>query len=77
MLRWLLTQGASLDAPSANGTTALMMAAREGRYETALLLIERGANVNARNENNVSALDFAQRNNDTRLVERLKAAGAR
>jgi uncharacterized protein len=77
VVAWLLTQGATIDSPSANGTTALMMAAREGRYATALLLVDKGANVNARNENNMSALDFAQRNNDERLVVRLKAAGAR
>ena len=77
MVRWLLAQGARIDARSPNGTTALMMAARENRYETALLLIQMGADVGARNENNMSALDFAKRGNDARLVERLKAAGAR
>ena len=58
-------------------TTALMMAAREGKYSTALLLIDRGADVNRRNDSGASALDWATRNGDTTLAERLKRAGAR
>ena len=54
-----------------------MMAVRENRYSTALLLIARGANVNHRNENGASALDWAKRNDDTVMVERLRSAGAR
>ena len=33
LVRWLLAEGAAIDATSPNGTTALMMAAREGRYK--------------------------------------------
>ncbi len=77
IVRWLLGEGSDINAASPNGTTALMMAVRENRYSTALLLIARGADVNRRNENGFSALDWAKRNDDTQLVERLKRAGAR
>ena len=77
IVRWLLGEGADINAASPNGTTALMMAIRESRYQTALLLIARGADVNRRNENGASALDWAKRNDDGTMVERLKRAGAR
>lgn len=77
LVRWLLGEGSDINAPSPNGTTALMMAVRENRYSTALLLIARGADVNRRNENGASALDWAKRSDDQQLVERLKRAGAR
>jgi ankyrin repeat protein len=54
-----------------------MMAVRENRYSTSVLLIARGANVSHRNENGASALDWAKRGNDEAMVERLKRAGAR
>lgn len=77
IVRWLLGEGSDINAPSPNGTTALMMAVRENRYSTALLLIARGADVNRRNENGASALDWAKRADDEQLIERLKRAGAR
>ena len=77
LVRWLLGEGADINAAAPNGTTALMMAVRENRYSTAILLIARGANVNHRNENGASALDWAKRANDQAMVERLKRAGAR
>jgi len=77
LVRWLLGEGADVNAQSPNGTTALMMAVRENKYSTALLLIARGANVNHRNENGASALDWAKRNDDTVMMERLRNAGAR
>ena len=77
IVRWLLGEGADVNAASPNGTTALMMAVRENRYSTAILLIARGANVNHRNENGASALDWARRGDDDSMVERLRKAGAR
>jgi ankyrin repeat protein len=77
MVRYLIAEGAKLDAVSPNGTTALMMAVREEKFSTAELLIARGANVNIRNENGASALDWAERSGDSVMVERLKRAGAR
>ncbi len=77
MVRYLLAEGAKIDAVSPNGTTALMMAVREEKFSTADLLIARGANVNIRNENGATALAWAERSADSALVERLKRAGAR
>ena len=77
IVRWLLAEGADVNAASPNGTTALMMAVRENRYSTSILLIARGANVNHRNENGASALDWAKRNDDGSMIERLRKAGAR
>ena len=54
-----------------------MMAAREGRASTLDLLIARGADVNHRNENGASALDWAQRAKEPAMVDRLRRAGAR
>jgi ankyrin repeat protein len=77
IVRWLLGEGADVNAASPNGTTALMMAVRENRYSTSILLIARGANVSHRNENGASALDWAKRNDDTSMIDRLRRAGAR
>ena len=77
MVRYLLAEGAKIDAVSPNGTTALMMAVREEKFSTAELLIARGANVNVRNENGATALEWAERSEDRALIERLKRAGAR
>jgi Na+-transporting NADH:ubiquinone oxidoreductase subunit NqrE len=77
ILRYLLAEGANMDAVSPNGTSALMMAVRENRLSTVELLIARGVNVNLRNENGASALDWATRNNDAVMVALLKKAGAR
>lgn len=77
MVRYLLAEGANIDAVSPNGTTALMMAVREEKFSTAVLLIARGADVNIRNENGATALAWAERSGDSTLVERLKRAGAR
>ena len=53
-----------MNAVSPNGTTALMMAVREGTCRRSTLLLRRGADVNHRNENGVSALDWAKRANE-------------
>jgi len=39
----MLERGAQVDAPSPNGSTALMMAARYGPDDSALMLLARGA----------------------------------
>lgn len=77
MVRYLLAEGANINAVSPNGTTALMMAVREEKFSTAELLVARGANVNVSNEQGATALSWAERSGDTKLVERLKRAGAR
>lgn len=59
--------------------TPLMVAAREGKAETAKLLLNRGANVNARSANNRTALHIAADawwREDVQVVELLLDAGA-
>ncbi len=70
-------QGANVNAESANGTTALMMAVRESKGATVDLLVKRGADVNHRNETNVSALAWAKRGNETEMAATLRRAGAK
>jgi len=77
MATYLLAEGANINATSANGTTALMMAVREGHYNVVTLLIAKGADVNKRNENGASALSWAVRGNDKATAEALKRAGAK
>jgi ankyrin repeat protein len=50
---------------------------REGRATTVALLLARGANPNLRNQNGASALDWAKRAGDAKLIADLKKAGAR
>jgi ankyrin repeat protein len=56
----MLERGAQIDAPSPNGSTALMMAARYGADESALLLLARGASTTVRNQRDMNAADFAR-----------------
>jgi ankyrin repeat protein len=52
-----------------------MMAIREHRLDTARLLIGRGADVNHRNQDGASAIDWARRGNETELEKELVRAG--
>ncbi len=56
----LLAQGAAVDARSPNGSTPLMMAARYGSEQGTALLLKRGANPALRNDQGLSAGDFAR-----------------
>ncbi|TAM03642.1 MAG: ankyrin repeat domain-containing protein [Paraburkholderia sp.] len=56
----LLGYSAQVDALSPNGTTPLMMAARGDHMSTVKLLLDSGANLNAKNQIGMNALDFAK-----------------
>ena len=59
------------------GQTALMWAIEQGHPQVAKLLIERGADVNARSKRGFTPLLFAAQQNDLDSVEALLAAGAK
>lgn len=58
---FLLGAHADVNAESANGTTPLMMAAMYGNAQTVKLLLESGAEPYPRNDQGLSAEDFAHR----------------
>lgn len=70
----LLARGARLDARSPNGTTPLMMAARNGSEAVAMLLLERGADPRLRNDQDLAAADFARQAGRTQLAAALAQA---
>jgi hypothetical protein len=58
---YLIEQGAEVNAPSPNGTTPLMLAAREGREELTRVLLESGADRRSKNDWGDNALTMAMR----------------
>ena len=62
--------------PAPGGMTALSFAAREGRLEAARLLLDAGADVNARESNGISPLVMAITNRHTPVAALLLARGA-
>ena len=71
LVRLLLEHHAYIDAESPNKTTPLMMAARYGTPEVVKLLLEEGADPTLRNEQGLTALDFAtgaERHDATTLI---------
>ena len=64
MVKWLLENHAYIDAGSANGTTPLMMAAREKHTTVARYLVEQGADPSLRNEANMGAPEYFLRSGE-------------
>jgi ankyrin repeat protein len=76
MARLLIARGALVNAHADNGTTALMMASREGHLSMVLLLLEHGADINVRNLDGQSALALARDRERKDIVSVLSRAGA-
>lgn len=74
LVRLLLEHHAYIDAESPNKTTPLMMAAQYGSPQVVQLLLEEGADATLKNEQNLTALDFAQRAERKDAVRLLTAA---
>ena len=63
----LIQRGANVNARSPNGSTPLMLAAREGREDAARLLLESGADTTLKSDWGDSALTMAMRYDHYRL----------
>lgn len=78
IIKYLLEQKADINAASANGTTALMAALRQGQFETAKFLLQvPNIDLNLLNEKNETALDVALRTNNTELLDTIRQRGGR
>jgi ankyrin repeat protein len=75
-VRALVENGADVNAPQADGMTALHWAAYHDDLEAARLLITAGADAKAANRYGVQPLSLACTNGNAALVEALLAAGA-
>jgi len=71
LVSWLVGKGAEIDALSPNGTTALMMAAGYGPLSSVERLLKAGADPTRRNQQGLSAADFARRAGHDRLAQQL------
>lgn len=70
---YLLDKHAYIDALSPNGTTPLMMAARGGHIHVVKLLLDRGADLSKRNAMKMTAIEFAEQNNQSEIAIGLKS----
>lgn len=75
MVALLLQHHAYIDAASPNGTTPLMMAAQYGTRSAVELLIKEGADPKLKNQQGLTAVDFATRADRAEVVRWLAQAG--
>ena len=75
-VRTLLQEGVDVNAPRADGVTALLWAAHWDAVEMVELLLQAGADPNADDDHGVTPLMRACENASLAVVERLLAAGA-
>lgn len=74
VIRLLIEEHAFIDAESPNRTTPLMMAARYGTAEAARLLLQEGAEPLLKNEQGMTAIDFANSVNRGDVAELIAQA---
>jgi len=78
LIKALLVHGAKIDAINKYGDTPLTICVRGGsRPDIVEVLIEYGANVNHRNNAGETALSLAKKQNYTKTIQLLEAAGAK
>ncbi len=73
LIALFIEKHAFIDAESPNGTTPLMMAAQYGSIDSVKLLLAEGADVNMKNQQGLSALDFGRRASRPDVVEAIGA----
>lgn len=73
----LLSDAAAIDARDAQGRTALMLAVLQGRLDTVVSLLRRGADPNAADLAGMTPLQAALANQKPDIAEALRRAGAR
>ena len=73
VVEFLLEEGAYIDAQSPNGTTPMMLAARQERATVAKYLVEQGADPTLRNQAGLDAADYFERNAEPRHAEWMRA----
>ncbi len=71
IVAYLLGRGADVNALSTNGSTPLMMAAREGKESIARTLLASGARTDIVNEHGDDALRWAMRNNNLKIAQEI------
>jgi tetratricopeptide (TPR) repeat protein len=71
---YLLERGANINALSVNGSTPLMMAAREGKEQIAVRLLASGARTDIDNDAGENALKWAMRNNNLMIARTIAGA---
>ncbi|GAB2182589.1 hypothetical protein DLREEDagrD3_28120 [Denitratisoma sp. agr-D3] len=67
--KYLIERGANINGQAPNGSTVLMMAAREGHEKIAQTLVEAGADTSIRNDAGESALTWAMRHNNLKIAK--------
>ena len=75
-LRTLLQQKADVNAPQADGTTALQWAVRADDLETTEMLLRAGAHPSEMNQSGATPMLLAAMNGNAVIIERLIQAGA-
>lgn len=77
VIQYLLDKNAYIDAQSPNGTTPLMMAARQKQISAARLLVEAGADPTQRNQASLTAADYLERQGEVTEAQSMREqAGA-
>ena len=71
---YLLEESAYIDATSPNGSTPLMLAAQYSNEAMVKLLIAEGADVSLRNQQGLTAVDFARKSERDFMVQLLSTA---
>lgn len=74
----ILNEGVDVNAKGGNRSyTALMLASKYGELEIVKLLLEKGADVNAKDNRGYTALSQASKYGDKQVVDFLKTRGAK